>query len=88
MADGNVQTYQAAEVERLHSRVGDIATRFLQSISVVDVVIRHLHDNNTEGMNAELAETLRLARTHMNTAHDDLDSLSGELFRASHQVQS
>ena len=81
MADGIIHASGAEATETLHDRVYDIASRFLRGISVVNVVIQHLQDNNTQGMNAELAETLALARNHMNAAHNDLDVLSGELSR-------
>jgi len=63
---------------QVHDRTYDIAARFLTAQSVVEVVLQNL-DNNGEGMNAELAATLELARDHMSAAHNDLDELSTEL---------
>jgi hypothetical protein len=68
---------------KLGKRINDIGDRFLTAQSVVDVVLQHLLDTNTERMHAELAATLRLARDHISAANDDLDRLSIGLARPS-----
>jgi hypothetical protein len=81
MADEIVQAPAAEVPETLHDRVYEIASRFVQGLSVLDIVIKYLSDSNTEELHAELANTLQLARDHMNAAHNDLDLLSGEIAR-------
>jgi hypothetical protein len=76
------------DYRELNERTYDIASRFCKAQAVVDVVLQYLLDNNSEGMNSELAATLELARDHMSAAHDDLDRLSTELGSPSEEVRS